>query len=644
MSKVDKSLQNGFIASMLHDLGKLALNDKKEWPENHGDLHPIGKLYDIDFESIIGKDILQIIKSHHGNLSKNKFDISQLSISQISLIVADRIISSLSRKEKNYDYGKLNQIVKFNPFYGNPEDWDTYKAHSLLKEVADFLENNLNSTNLITIQDKLLKYPYQHYYPHLSLGVHQRLSAALYLFLYEKFSGIKSYSDLENFDIYLIEVDSQPLNLFYRLREAVAYSNLADKIVSNLFSKYFKKFAQKIQFDPKSNPFMFYFADGMIFLVDDSIENISNNLINDIEGVNALDIKTLKITFKITWKAIEDQKLFKIYVNPPDTKYQLMKKTIVSDRIFNFERTEFDQCEGCGIPIPADSEEKLCEQCKNLRENYSSKFLIDETTVKKEKIKDDENPTKIAYLFLNIPDLINHAEEIAEKELIDRFIRELRLDRVIYPTQHGFIEYLQALQEIKEFQDSISHTVTKMKKEYGENSIEILFKTSEKLCIILSEYILWEFIDYLNIERSDLKLNSSLQIFITQKKTPFWSLINLASTYSPNDKLYNITRGENIMFSAEEIGEIRKLANEAIRRHIYPHQFTRLSKFALHTTRDELLLEIDRSADKLRGFEGELKKGIEDLTPEGIRYLDAEKRSIFLKYIGDLVKVNKWRR
>jgi len=642
MGKSYTDLQNGFIASMLHDLGKLALTVNKEWPENHGDLQPIGKMLDIDFDNILGNDILQIIKTHHGNVSKNRFDISQLSTSQISLIVADRIISSLSRREEDYEFGELNQTVKFNPFYGNPKDWNMHKAHALLKEITDFLEKNLEINTFIEIQDKLLTYPYQHYYPHLSLGVHHRLSAALYLFLYEKFSSVYSYSDLKHFDIFLIEIDPQPLTLFYRLREAVAYSKVAKKIVHYLIENHYEEFIQKIQFSSKYNPFMFYFADGLIFLVSNPIEDTLKEIVNNVDGIDSLNIKILKTTFTISWKS-DKPNIYEIFVNPSDTRYQLMKKTIISDRILNFEKNQLDQCEGCGIPIPANPEEKLCEQCRTLQNNYSSEFSIDKITVKKEKIKNNENPMKIAYLFLNIPNLIDHAEEIAEKELIDRFEKELGLDRVIYPTQHGFIEYLQALKEINKFQDSISDTTDKMKKKYGKNSIEILFKTSEKLCIVLSEYLLWKFLNYLNIERSDLKLNSSLQIFITQKKTPFWSLINLASTYSPNNTLYNITRGEIIMFSAKEIGEIRKLASDALKRHIYPHQFNRLSKFALRTTKDELLLEIDKSADKLRGFEGELKKGLEDLSEEKIPYQDAEKRSIFLKYIGDLVKVNRRR-
>ncbi len=643
---MDSMARNGFVASMLHDIGKLALNDQKEWPEHHWDLETIGKMkdIDIDFCSILGKDVLEIIKTHHGNVQqdgkfKKRYDISKLSNAQIALALADKIESSLTeRDEGNGKFNKLNNIVKFNPFYGNPSDIKKHEAHGLLKEIEKKLLSHDVET-LMEIQKIILRYPYQHYYPHISLGIHHRLTAALYILLYHNLIHLKSPIELREFTVYLIEVDLQPMNLFYRLRDIVAYSEIAEQISSGLFRKYFKNYIDLVNFKPSTNPFTFYYKDGMVFLSDERLKKQLSDILQGIQGINSLDVRTLTLTFPIDWKQVNDNE-YSIYLNPKSSIYHITQESLISERVFAPFEEAFQHCESCGIPITSHTEERLCNDCKELRNRFSSKIDIDKVST------DNGANFKIAYVFLNLPDLLYHAKEIAEKVLINRFTMEVRLSPGdIQPTRYGFLEFLQALQEMKEFQEKMEGTTKDMRKEQEEKPISnILFQTSERMCVVLREDFLWEFIGSLNAHRYDLQLNSSTTVFITRKKTPLWSLMKRVSEYVEGDTLYDVTRGEVIMFSARETQYIRELAMEALRRGVPQFQLNRLSKFALHTNIDELMLEIDRSADRLRGLERLLKDKLQGLEYEGKEFQHAEKRSVFLKYVADLIKVQRERR
>lgn len=642
---MDPMARNGFVASMLHDIGKLALDNQKQWP-HHYDLEEIGKAkdIDIDFCSILGKDVLEIIKTHHGNVEQDGkldrlYDISKLSNAQVALALADKIESSLSeRDEDKRKFDKLKNIVKFNPFYGNPSDIRIHEAHGLLKEIERKL-SSLDVGTLIEAQEIILRYPYQHYYPHISLGTHHRFTAALYIFLYRNLIHLKSPTELREFTVYLTEVDLQPMNLFYRLRDIVAYSEIAKQISSGLFRKYFKNYIDLVNFEPNTNPFTFYYKDGMVFLSDERLKKQLSDILQEIQGVNSLDIRTRTLTFPIDWKQKNGHE-YSIYLDPENTIYHTTHESLISERLFAQFEEAFEHCESCGIPIASHTEEKLCNDCKELRSRFSSKIDIDTIAT------DNGTISKVAYVFLNFPDLLYHAKDIAEEVLINRFTMEVRLSPGdIQPTRYGFLEFLQALQEMKEFQEKIEDTTNKMRKEHDEKPISnILFQASEKMCVVLRESFLWEFIGSLNAQRDDMQLNSSTTVFITRRKTPFWSLMKRASEYVEGDTLCDVTRGEVIMFSARETQYIRELAMEAIRRGVPQFQLNRLSKFALHTNVDELMLEIDRSADRLRGLERLLKDKLQDLEYEGTQLQHAEKRSVFLKYVADLIKVQREKR
>lgn len=623
---------------MLHDIGKLALDEQKQWPK-HWDLCAIGQKCDIDFVSILGKKVLRIIKTHHGNVMQNgklkkTYDLSTLNTAQIALALADSVESSLTYQEISKT-GGLVQVLKFSPFFGHTHDIGIHEAHSMLNNVAQKLEGGLDVQNLIEVQATLLRYPYQHFYPHISLGIHHRLTAALYLILYQKLSELDSPTKLKRLTIYLTEVDPQPMKLFYRLRDIVAYSKIADIISGKLFGKYFRSYTSFVSFNEVSNPFTFYYKDGMVFLSAESTKDTLKSILKDVRGIDSLEIRTLELTFPFNWEERNDH-TYPIHVNPRQITQRITEESLISNRVLVYSEGALDHCEKCGIPISKELSEKQCQNCRELKKRFSSKIDIDTIC------EGSKGACKIAYIFLNIPNLLEHAREVADQTLINRFIRENRLPiGSIQPTRYGFLEYLQALQEIERFQKRIEKTTTKMRKEQENIRSYVLFQSLEKLCVVLRADFLWEFLDYLNTQRHDLKLDSSVTAFIAGNKTPFWSLMNNATEHREGDILYDVTRGEVVMFSAKETQYIRELAAEAYRKRLPQYQLSRLSKFALRSNEPELMLEIDRSADRLRGFEHSLKERLSNLEYEGTELQRAEKRSIFLKYVADLIKIQR---
>lgn len=101
-----------------------------------------------------------------------------------------------------------------------------------------------------------------------------------------------------------------------------------------------------------------------------------------------------------------------------------------------------------------------------------------------------------------------------------------------------------------------------------------------------------------------------------------------------------------VMFSKEEVANIRDLAAVAERENVPTKQLADLSKIALTRNLDELLLEIDirDKARKLRrGFPGKLKEALMSLASTGEVGRDARKRATFIDYVLKLGRPQKTR-
>lgn len=622
---------NGFTAAMLHDIGKLV------GIPNHENLDLIKNKHKIDFDEVLSTDVTRIIKNHH-NKVKIEDLIKEGNIVQASLNLADRFEKAMYKQERDTEFDKLLKSPKFYPFYGFPMAWDIDRGISQLRRIYNDIDKTkkrgLKIENLLDVQKNLSDFPSITYLPYVSLSVHHQFTAALFLIIYSKLMNRASVDSL-NFS--LIEVNPDPLKLFYRLRDVHGHIKIVKQLNGAIFQRLFKDYARMLQgMSLDSNPFNFYHRDGFVFLYEDeprAIEalKIAVNEVVDIQSINVhINSFTLSFNQEKGYAWLE--------------KVELPKRfSIISNGIMEFSKDSMYLCSACGKPITEKAEDAegniLCSICSE-RRHESTKIEIDKIAEKNAKKE------RVGYVFVSLQDdLINHAKSIAKNKLISRFKGEFYLhSHAIEPTETGLFEYLQALLELEKFQNDISNRIDEIKKSDPKNlPCEILFELPTSMCYIFREQEddtqIWDFLPYLNIKRFDLKLETSAKIFICNYKTPFWSLIDSNNFENLKGDIFcNLAGGNITMFTHEDVRKIRELAETAKKYRVYPTQLERLSSVAMETNIDELLLEISVSADRLRGFEKNLIEGIKSLREEGDDYLKKEKRSVFIKYIAKLAR------
>jgi len=630
---IKDNIWNMFVAAMVHDIGKLSGDPKFGKHEN---LRYIGKEFLGDeniFDDILGREVVDLIENHHNGLidQNDPFTLNCIKL-------ADRIQKSLHGIEETEEFYKIKSL-QFYPYYKYPITWEKNKTIDILKSISEELKNGVNVLrSILSIQNKLGYYPHTRYIPHISLAIHHQLSAVLSIFLYQNLKA----SNLDDFKFYVVQVNPDQVSLFYRLRDVIAHKNIARELTNRIYRELFVDYANSLRgIMPVHNPFVFYSIDGIVFLHNDYERIISSlqKIVNTVEGLRSLNVRIIEYTIPIN-------KILKTsYADPSDIKFFEENFSILSNEIIKYEKNLQERCELCGKSIKElyedDKNNKLCKACYNLRNNFSSKIDIDEVSKKKkaERIEDE----RIAYVFLTFPDdLIIHSKEIAKEKMINSFIRlNFLTPESINPSKIGLMEFLQALMEIKNFQSDLEGAIKEIKLQTNEEySAFVVYELPNSMLYLLREDLFWKyFIGYLHEVRSEFKLDSSAKIILCRPKTPFWSLIKDASNYVKGDVFYDISGGNVIMFTTDEVNKIRELAEKAKRYKVFPTQLERVSEVALYTTKDELELEIDARSDRLRGFEKELKEGIEKIDNiVGSEGRNKEKRSIFIKYIAKLAR------
>ena len=647
------TLFEGFIAAALHDIGKLALVNNT-WAQ-HEDLRVVGKRTGIGFVELLGENVVDLISIHHGNVRKGVFDLPKLSNIEYALVLSDKIQSSMyPKKEVEERVGTVdlnsmkNRERYFVPYYGTSEKWGDGKANGVLKKFTDILLDEMRSfkehpktwaNNIIKIQDDLLNYPSLIFMPHLSLAMHHQLSAALFLFLYDELEKCDDLKDLREFKFSVIEITPELLKTFYRMRDVSGMHSMTEELSTKVVGKLFGQYRRELKGIPnkKSNPFLFYNKNSFVLVhpsphvVLETLRELSNKL----DLFYSLTVKVNEYVCEIDRNPYEETSYEKIYANgqPVSRRHY----TILSDKILSGDLHPAHICAACGKPIEGDKKEDdkghiLCDLCDKLREK-STGYDLDVFGGRGERL---------SYIFLTLPDdLIKHSKEVAEEQLINRFLTEYRIDPdSIPPTECGILEYLQALRELSLFQEDVDDLIT------GDYETT-LFKSPQFTGYLFreTEDQPWDFIRYLNAKRSDLMLDPSMVLMSCNTKTPFWSLIESMPTYNnrKGDVIYDISGGSVTMFQSGEVSKIRELAVIARDNNVTPTQLNNLSDASLNTSIDELLLELDARKDGLRQFGEKLAGAIEQLEPDESEYQSRIKRAVFIKYIGKLVQFRKKR-
>jgi len=159
---------------------------------------------------------------------------------------------------------------------------------------------------------------------------------------------------------------------------------------------------------------------------------------------------------------------------------------------------------------------------------------------------------------------------------------------------------------------------------------------------LLCEDNYWKFLAFLNQERKQLRIPTTLRAFLCNAHYPVWSLMERGAEFDSKkrDLYYHIAQGRVTMFTDENVTTIRNLSTLARSERVPLTQLNGLVRTALQTSKQELFLEIDARAharpSKIgQRFPGQLKNGLDALKASD-DFGEREQRAIFIKYVAKL--------
>lgn len=670
---------DGFGASLLHDVGKIGeltetarrqQRKGKKWSHDRhlkDILTECFKKFKIPGEPSIADswyDLIAGIKSSTAGVIYPSLKLADQVSKQIqgtaySQIEDNRWLSEAPLEEKN-KLRRDNLPTLFCPYFGSPKLWafpgtsqtlpaiaETKGYFGLLRPSASAdatfdgicreLFSDTTLAHLLTIQDYLEEFPHSRYVPHLSLKLHNFFSASIFYFAYLKLRQWADPNELTAFTFCTVEVVPNLLDVFYRLRDVLACSQVAAEFYQSAMKQLFSSWEADLPgVSTGGEPFVFYHSNGFVFLYPD-IESARSALrvaLNATPILRAVDLRVSQFSMKTSWQG-KGWNLQKDGVN-------LSIESLPSSSLVVFEREGGQRCEACQRMVKAsefvedDKGNHLCSECKQLRRR-SSGIDIDRVS------RSAEGSNRIAYAFVTLPDnLREHAAEVAEAKLIPQFWSECSLPAVyrIPATEEHVYEYLQALLAIRQLDVVLQEKIQSICCEHGQYAGAVLFFNPSSKVLVLHESHLWDFLEFVHLQKKRLLLECSVRAVICPPKTPFWSLVELATQHRVGDILWDVFREAIHMFSDAEIASIRNLADSARKYRIWRNQLNSLSSVALQTTLEELLLELDNRTDRLKELRAPLIQAIRDLKYQGngSDLKDREKRAVFFKYIAGLTR------
>lgn len=659
---------DGFIAAMVHDLGKIILNESGRWdgPGGHESMNlknnPLLVDAEIDFRRLFGGDVFDIAIKHDvppevsapdfktaKKILKEKIDKGETNLKEIALMMADRFQKVMAEPEKGEDPNleRTRNNPRYIPYYGHDEQWEMGRSAAEVRRIANELSdpNKTILERVMKIQKRLLRFPHTTYIPHISLAIHHRFTALLFYFIYPKLLDLESPLDLKEITISTIQITPDPLNLLYRMKDVRIFKGAVERLRSYLFKKIFRYDKEKIPYiEVKLNPFEFFQGDSLVLIYNEPNKIISGlkEFVNQDNEVHSLRIDQKDYTIEGEW-GFNKEKEMTFFAPFNKVRVSSSIETILSKRLLQFPQASSSRCSRCNMPLEELREDEkgdiLCSDC------WESRITSVEKGITIEKVAQrDAEEERVGFIFLSFPeDIKTHAQEVAEKIVRDFEYRNGINPETIRLNKTGFFEFLQAVTDSKLFQDRIREDMERLIKE--GDSVHQLFSFPNCAAYLLREDLYWKFLSLLLVEREKmLTLKTSLKAILCGPKFPFWNLMDKFTKYTPDDIYCDASWGGGVtMFNAEDINSIRSLATKARSGDVTNAQLSALIQTALKTNFGELLLEIEaRSVERKLGhpmkedgiqFAGRLKDALEKLGAKGDTLEDREKRAVFIKYI-----------
>ncbi len=624
------TIQDWFIAALLHDLGKT-----RGWV-SHGDWSntPYAATPEL-------KQIAERAKQHEDKV----FPDTPLTEAAL-LALADKLQKGLygwSAFERIPDLPpdiqpqahRLQNTPTFQSYYDLPTAWDKPQLKKYEFEIIEALRKEPTLANMLALQrEQLNNYPHTTYIPHVALGLHQQLTAALFFFLWRRVQREKltTPTQLAGFTIHAFTITPEPLAFFARLRYLNAYRDIAQSLEGHLFRKLFVPLQHEglSALTPKANPFLFFSGSSFALLYDD--DKAVENTLQDYLDSTSLPLDSIGAqihSYTLTQWGVNDGGF--LFADPNAIEREVRALSIIPKRLSHFTARSETRCTVCGCPTsPAElslrGAKNLCAVCATLERQ---KGILDLRSFCPDQY--------LGWVFLSFASpLLDVAMQQAEE--INREFGDQHLipPGLLNPSVTGFDEFFQALTHIEAFENKCDEQIQNL----GQGA-RTLAEFTHLAIYLLCEDNYWKFLGFLNQERRTLRIPTSLRAFLCGPKHPVWSLMQQGAQYDPeqHDLYYHIAEGSVTMFTATDVNTIRNLATAASAERVTSAQLNGLVRVALRATLPELFLEIDVKAreGKLgrQRFAGQLKNGL-DALKSGDDFTGRERRAIFIKYIAKL--------
>lgn len=646
-----------FTAMMLHDLCKAALDENGKWTGAHKKAAPEkgiafrgGPIDSAYLKNLLGPTVYAEIKQH---ASVIKPASPKEHLEHRAIVISDRVQKAMY--QMRYDNGDvvdeshlpaafrkhLFPHPPFYPYYGPVVPaWDANAAGNLLREsiaTLDRQRGHLTMDVLLEAQRPFRRFPHTTYIPHLSLEIHHRFAATLFLLTYNRLRKLqaegKPCTALGRLHFCVVTAIPDPLELFYRLRDVKAYRDAARELRQDLYAALFADDCRDIAgASAEHNPFEYYTGDGLVILYDDSqaiVDEIQKSA-NRRETLRSLAVEIVEYDVPLPW--LPDDKLGT--VKAPAHHPEIKRRVVLASGAQTFPAQTLSRCHRCNIPTEEPRPSGLCASCDDLM-HRPGLLALDEVAK-----GDDGQPQRLAYVFVTLPDdLRSHAQSVGK-----RHIDQMLADRArrspdplwdttpgLLPTELGLFEYLEAVLAAESFQRDV--------QERKADTVRVIAEFPCLTIYVMREDQFLDFFDLLNHTLADMQFEAGMRAILCGLKTPVWSLMDrFAEHAGPARALVDTAGGETVMFTDSEVQAIRDLARFPS-KVVSRAQLQALIQMARRGSLEELKLEIDRRCNKrkiYKDFAQAMIGHLSALESTGEEMGDREKRALFIKNVADL--------
>lgn len=654
------TVRDGFIAMMIHDWCKTVLNADGKWtghqkfdPQAQGGVAfgPSDAVTGTQLRELFGAQVVEYVKKHE----EIRWGAADSVVAAIG--IADRVQKAMYQLQDAHgtiiSERELPEVLKlrlfpyppFYPYYGAAiPRWQPEQAAKLLREAVKTIEGQgLEMHALLEAQRPFRTFPHTTYMPHLSLELHQRFAATLFLLVYKQLQKLKAagclFSDLTALKFSVITAIPDPLELFYRLRDVTAYHDAATDLRQDLYEWVFENDCANVPgASAEDNPFEYYTFDGLVLVYDEAQTVLDAIQASADRRQKLRSLAVEVINYEIT--------LNRDFVSPHHSP-EVQRFTILEQQSQVFPTTTLARCQRCNIPVAEPLPSGLCKSCETLMQEPSGIENL-------ETVATDETgkTQRLAYVFLTLPEDL-HAESARVAQLhLDRMIEDARRLRHpedpawadpnlprLRPTKMGLFEYLEAVLSVESMQREIR------KKKPG--GVKRIAEFPRLTIYVMREGLFLEFFEILEETTAQMHLDLKIRAILCDLKTPVWSLMDRFTDHPREQErrtLVDTGGGEIVMFTDEEVKAIRDLAGWNSRAAART-QLQALVQMARKGSLEELCLEIDRRckkgkiwnnfAEALKGYLRNLKLET-SRTGDDTEFANREKRALFIKNVADL--------